>query len=374
MTKLLINENPLIILPSLAVKIGLNEAIILQQIHYWLDPRTNKNLKNGVYWVYNTYSQWHLQFPFFSEITIRRAISSLEKQDLLISKTFNANSFNNIKWYTINYEKLKEFEDDSSEKKSIGSNRSDRHDQNDQIDRSNRSDYQIKMIRSNIETKTSTENTTENSLYTQTNLNKIDFNNELERENHMLQSWDKIVKKNTSITKLTPNRKKILKERLNEFFNNDLNLWNNYCKKIATSKFLMGGVNDFKASLDWSLREEVIIRILEGEYGVNDYKNNEDNSVIEVENSLEKIKLIIDSLNEDQISKLIRKDLLEYFGVSIYNSWFSKIENIKLSEEKFIIKVKSNFIADYLQTHYLNKIKEICLSKIKYAKGVDIIF
>ena len=33
---LLISEPPLQVLPSLAVKIGLNEAIVLQQIHYWL--------------------------------------------------------------------------------------------------------------------------------------------------------------------------------------------------------------------------------------------------------------------------------------------------------------------------------------------------
>ena len=35
MSKLLINEHPLQVLPSLATKIGLNEAIVLQQIHYW---------------------------------------------------------------------------------------------------------------------------------------------------------------------------------------------------------------------------------------------------------------------------------------------------------------------------------------------------
>lgn len=36
MSKLLIQESPVMIIPSLAVKIGLNEAVILQQIHYWV--------------------------------------------------------------------------------------------------------------------------------------------------------------------------------------------------------------------------------------------------------------------------------------------------------------------------------------------------
>ncbi|MCP6757123.1 replication protein RepO, partial [Klebsiella pneumoniae] len=62
MHALLINEPPLQVLPSLAKAIGLNEALILQQIHYWLNPKHNQNLFKGRYWVYNTYEQWQAQF------------------------------------------------------------------------------------------------------------------------------------------------------------------------------------------------------------------------------------------------------------------------------------------------------------------------
>ena len=64
MSRLLIHESPLQVLPSLAVKIGLNEAIILQQLHYWLNPDHNKNIREGSHWVYNSYEQWQKQFPF----------------------------------------------------------------------------------------------------------------------------------------------------------------------------------------------------------------------------------------------------------------------------------------------------------------------
>ena len=37
MSNLLIHEEPLLVLPGLASRIGLNEAIFLQQIHYWLN-------------------------------------------------------------------------------------------------------------------------------------------------------------------------------------------------------------------------------------------------------------------------------------------------------------------------------------------------
>ena len=68
MSKLLMNEVPLMVQPSLAVKIGLNEALFLHQLHYWLD-RSNKVVE-GKRWVYNTVEEWHEQFPFWSVRTL----------------------------------------------------------------------------------------------------------------------------------------------------------------------------------------------------------------------------------------------------------------------------------------------------------------
>ena len=105
---LLISEPPLQVLPSLAVKIGLNEAIILQQIHYWL-LRSN-NVRDGYKWVYNSYSEWNKQFPFFSRNTMIRAFNSLEKQGLLITANYNKAGFDKTKWYRIDYDKLSSLE------------------------------------------------------------------------------------------------------------------------------------------------------------------------------------------------------------------------------------------------------------------------
>src|SRR5689334_8238363 len=100
---LLINESPLQLLPALAQKIGLNEAIILQQMHYWLNPSWNKNFIEGRHWVYNSYDDWQKQFKFWSTNTIRRAITSLKEQNLLMISNFNQNKFDHRKWYSINY-------------------------------------------------------------------------------------------------------------------------------------------------------------------------------------------------------------------------------------------------------------------------------
>jgi hypothetical protein len=96
--------HPLLIPPALAKEIGLHEAVILQQIHYWLE-RSN-HLINGCRWIYNTYQAWQQQFPFLSLSAIRRAIARLEGLNLLKTERFDKQSWNQTKWYSINYQRL----------------------------------------------------------------------------------------------------------------------------------------------------------------------------------------------------------------------------------------------------------------------------
>lgn len=103
---LIINDKPLLIIPTLAIMIGLNESIILQQLHYWL--QRSKNIREDRKWVYFTYDQLVEQFPFFSKSTIRRAISYLENSDFITSNNFNKMKIDHTKWYTINYENVNE--------------------------------------------------------------------------------------------------------------------------------------------------------------------------------------------------------------------------------------------------------------------------
>lgn len=113
MSKLLLDSEPLIIIPELAVKIGLNESIILQQIHYWLEinRKVNRHFLDNHYWTYNTYVKWQQQFPFFSVSTIKRAIYNLEKLNLIITTNkYNELEIDKTKWYTINYEEVEKVE------------------------------------------------------------------------------------------------------------------------------------------------------------------------------------------------------------------------------------------------------------------------
>lgn len=62
MNSLLVDEMPILILPSLAEKMGLNEAVLIQQIHYWLVK--SRHIKEGRKWIYNSYKDWKKQMPF----------------------------------------------------------------------------------------------------------------------------------------------------------------------------------------------------------------------------------------------------------------------------------------------------------------------
>lgn len=107
-SKLLLDEQPLLIMPNLACKIGLNESIVLQQIHYWnvINEKVHNNFNDGFYWTFNSYPQWKEQFPFWSLNTIVRAISKLEKSKLIITGNYNKLKVDKTKWYRIDYEML----------------------------------------------------------------------------------------------------------------------------------------------------------------------------------------------------------------------------------------------------------------------------
>ena len=354
MSKLIINEHPLLVLPSLASAIGLNEAIILQQVHYWLDPRINKNFKNGFFWVYNTYTQWAKQFPFWSEVTIRRTIRSLEDKKLIISQNFNKNSFLKVKWYTINYDTLSSLELSLKKQSSADTSDQNEHtiDQNDLSRESPRSNTSINMIGSYIETETTSKNTTNNSL----NLNRVNLNNQnkqinFEREKEMINIWDKTIRENETSSTCSKARLLSLKKSLENYFNDDLKEWAEYCLKIKNNNFLMGGgTNGWKADLTWATKEENLIRVLDGAYQKKEISTQQGTESI--------LSDIEEESSSDSIWNNTKAILKNRVGESSYKSWFNKLRIAGYDEDKAIITAPSNFVKQWVLDHYLRDIVE----------------
>src|SRR5271169_5196276 len=73
---LLLKKNPLLILPNLAVAVGLNESIILQQLEYWIEKKGKVKGKENRKWIYNSYEKWQKKnFPFWSPSAVRRIVN-----------------------------------------------------------------------------------------------------------------------------------------------------------------------------------------------------------------------------------------------------------------------------------------------------------
>lgn len=100
---LLYSQHPLVVNPQLAVAIGLNEAIVLQQIHYWAARTKSGKVHDGRVWIYNTYDQWVEQFPFWSQETIKRALTSLRKKGLIDVEQLNKKEHDRTNYYSINH-------------------------------------------------------------------------------------------------------------------------------------------------------------------------------------------------------------------------------------------------------------------------------
>lgn len=107
---LLFKFRPLVINPQLAERIGLNEAIVLQQLKYWLNETESGLDHDGRRWIYNTVEQWQRQFPFWSPDTVKRALKSLQSQGIVVAEQLAKSRHDRTYHYAINYQSSALFE------------------------------------------------------------------------------------------------------------------------------------------------------------------------------------------------------------------------------------------------------------------------
>ena len=252
MSKLLINEPPLQVLPSLAAAIGLNEAIFLQQLHYWLARSTVEAL--GCRWVHNTASEWADQFPFWSEKTIRRTVDSLRVQKLISTVQLRACQHDHTLFYTIAYEKLAEVSDH------LGV---DRCGQNDQIGMD-------KMAISDVDKMTTSlhKNTTENTTESITSSGDDDRPRKAKTAINyqaIVDLYNTILPELPTCKVLTDKRKSAINGccSLKASFR-DLGFWEAYFGSVRNSRFHMGA-NDrgWKADFDWLTNKSNLVKMYE---------------------------------------------------------------------------------------------------------------
>lgn len=131
---LLINKDSVLLLNlDLVDKIGLNEAIFLQQLHYWIEIKQRSaqagepvnGYADGRFWVYKTLNpiakakaqkmqengrrvitSWSEDFSFWSTKTVQRTINSLVESGFVLKGNYNKLKMDKTVWLTIDYDKL----------------------------------------------------------------------------------------------------------------------------------------------------------------------------------------------------------------------------------------------------------------------------
>lgn len=109
MSRLLINEPPVMFSRSIAIKLGVNAAVFLQQLHYWL--LATNNVRDGRKWVYKTQKQWiEEDLPFISEKTLSDIVKLLKNEGLILTGQYNKLKIDRTLWYSIDYDALEAWE------------------------------------------------------------------------------------------------------------------------------------------------------------------------------------------------------------------------------------------------------------------------
>lgn len=87
---------------ELAKEYGILEAILIQNIYFWIEKNkaNNKHFYDGRYWTYNSRKAFSEMFPYSSYDKIRRALEKLVKNNILLVGNYNQQWSDRTLWYS----------------------------------------------------------------------------------------------------------------------------------------------------------------------------------------------------------------------------------------------------------------------------------
>ena len=89
--------------PNIAKKYGVDEAVMLENIYFWVQKNeaNNKHFYDVNYWTYNSIQAFVKQFPFWTNRQIDRILKNLEKNGAIITGNYNKSPYDRTKWYAV---------------------------------------------------------------------------------------------------------------------------------------------------------------------------------------------------------------------------------------------------------------------------------
>lgn len=374
-SRLLIEERPLQVLPSLAREFGVVGAILLQQIHYWTQNPKNTNHFEGRAWVYNTYDQWNAQLNFCSCSTVRRTVSDLEALGILITPERRAPS--NAKYYALDYDRLQQIfqpsgvslsceEDVTQSKKSVrtflfgaASSLQERDlspkPQPAQSEHSPVQNGQDKVL--NLGSSYSKD--------TKTSLQRFSSFEDEEDFQGMVDLWNELVQSRLQKqpVRLTSERHQKLHLLMNEVFQGDLQRWQSYCEKIASCGYLMRKNPRFQVSFNWAIYDGI----------TESQGQSPQKSPKKFLEDLEEHCALTYPQNRTLWFEMCQA-LLKCAGQSVFKAWFWEITPIQLEVPHVILGAKSLFTKDQLEQKYRSTLERAIQRTVPQYKFLSLVY
>lgn len=89
---------------ELAKLYGVDAAIMIENFRFWIakNKANGRHFYDDRWWTYNSVKAFSELFPYWSAPQIRRILDRLEEQGVLTSGTYNQNTYDRTKWYSLN--------------------------------------------------------------------------------------------------------------------------------------------------------------------------------------------------------------------------------------------------------------------------------
>lgn len=86
-----------------ACKVGVNCAVILQSIYYWVtkNEANGNSYHDGRYWTYNSVKAFSDMFPYLSKGQIDGVLKRLERDGYIVTGNYNKVKYDRTKWYAL---------------------------------------------------------------------------------------------------------------------------------------------------------------------------------------------------------------------------------------------------------------------------------
>jgi len=86
-----------------AEKYGVNAAILLSNIQFWVDKNkaNGRHIHDGYVYTYNSVKAWGKLFPYMSSRAIRTALAKLVDAGVIQTGNFNQSTYDRTLWYGI---------------------------------------------------------------------------------------------------------------------------------------------------------------------------------------------------------------------------------------------------------------------------------